>query len=226
MEVLCQRCGSVLPEAEAKFCPACGLAQLRVSEEAVVSLEPGPAEDAGAVETSHPAANGKADWRYALRCGAVVAVVGCFLQVLSSRFDAADPAVTVWVLVSSLIAIVLYHRGRPTLPMNGRMGARLGLATGLMMATLMFAAVAVSAFILRYHLHSHMMDDAMKAYFDQAATQRPLPPGMEGTWNSTEFRTGMVIGMALFSVALMTGFSAVTGALAGVVLSSSRRSAR
>lgn len=224
MEVTCQRCGHTLPESDTKFCPECGLAQLRVSDEAVHFEEHLEAAAATAQSTvAYRQAHSRADWRYALRCCFLVAVIGAVLQAVASYIDVVNALVTLWILMASMTTILLYRRGRPGLPMSAGMGSRMGLTTGMLMAVLIFGVVAIAAFVLRFHSHSHMIDDGMAEWLKQMKEQRSLPPGAEEIWNRPEFRAGIVVAGSFFSICLFTAFTTLTGALAGTLFSSKRR---
>lgn len=223
MEETCPRCGATLSEAAASFCANCGLQQLRVSEDAIAVLSESAAPVSSA-QTMHVSA--KADWRFALRCAGAVALVGGVLQALSMRIEAANAGLVLWVMIASLVTIVTYRRGRPTLPMSAGMGARLGFTTSVLMITLILFVVAIWAFVLRFQYHSHLIDDAMQMWIEQAKAQRPVPPEAEAMWKLPEFRGGMVLTMTAFVSGIIAAVMSVTGALAGALFSGGQRSMR
>ncbi|MBS1815148.1 MAG: hypothetical protein JSS87_09770 [Acidobacteria bacterium] len=223
MEPICQRCGADLTSSDASFCASCGLPQLRVSEDAIAHAD-GAASGVHAANRHAAKAHGvlRADWRFALRCAFGVAAPAGVLLIFSAKSEAATLFLVLWILTSSLLAIVLYHRGRPALPLSFRLGARIGMVTGTVIAAMLFGIFATSAFILRFHSHSPTMDNEYRERIAQVAAQQKLPPEVEAKLASPEVKAGITVTGCVFYGLILIGMSAITGAAGGAMLRTGR----
>ena len=220
MENTCQRCGADLPSSDASFCANCGLPQLRISQDAIAVEEtsPGAAHRHGA---KVPGAL-RADWRFALRCAIGVAFPAGVLLIFSSKSEAISLFLVLWILTSSVLSIVLYHRGRPSLPLSFRLGARIGTVTGTVIAAMLFLILSSSAFIMRFHDNSTKMDAEYQERIAQVATQQKLPAEVEAKLRTPEWKAGITVGGYVFYSLILIGMSAITGAAGGAMLRTGR----
>lgn len=229
MEDTCQRCHADIVPPDAAFCSNCGLPQLRISEDAIASAET-------AQDNANPAARSatpgelRADWRFALRCAFFVAIPAAIFFLFGLRFEAAQLLLFLWILCGSLLAVLLYHRGRPALPMTFRIGARIGSTTGALIALFLFIAFSIATFNMRMHNDARVSDteyrDRIRDFVAQNRENLQQlhvdPKGALDLWSSAEYRAGATVFSCGIYGLILVGMSAITGALGAAVLRTNR----
>jgi hypothetical protein len=143
MEVSCTRCHQTV-QADACYCPACGLPQLVYSADAVPGQAPPerwnePVRDASMVA-----------WKPALRLALLLALPA---GLLSSSPSPLNVLGVFWMAAAASWAVVLYMRHQRPAWITIGAGARIGLVTGLAGCWLAFAVSGGSLFVQRYVLH-------------------------------------------------------------------------
>lgn len=226
MELICQRCGAGLLSDDAAFCSNCGLPQLRISEDAITPADEPAGQERTELRASKPVGNMRADWRYALRCAITVAAPAGILMIFASRSELATLLLFLWIIGAAMLAVVLYHRGRPALPLSFKMGARIGATTGTLMAGILFFIFAVTAFTMRFHEHSSEMDNAYRERIEQVAAQQKLTPELEQLFRSPEGKAGVMVGGCVFYGLILIGMCTITGATGGALLRTERFTSR
>lgn len=222
MHEFCHRCGGELPEGsgESPFCPHCGAPQLRLSLENQSVSDPaaeGAAASTGAVPPPRPR---QVDWKAAIRCALLVAVVAAILSIGAERLQVLSTIMLLWIFSASLITLSLYQRLRPTAWMDVRVGARIGVVVGLFLATALGAATAGSGMVSRYVLHSASGLDAELAEI-VTRTMQQMPPDRAALaaplMQSPEFRGGIAIAALAVTGVMLLLMSTVGGAFAGLL---------
>ena len=113
----CHRCGSVLDE-DAAFCPHCAAPQLRVAPPEETTEQPG-----GPVHT-FTRDRRSVDWRNVIRLAIWTAIpVGLIA-----------PFFFPMVIAGPIVLISLYQRRRPSSPLDGKAGFRIGGLMGVLAA--------------------------------------------------------------------------------------------
>jgi hypothetical protein len=167
------------------------------------------------------------DWRFALRCATAVALLGGIIQLTAAKFSAAGAVESLWVMTAGAIALVLYHRGRPLREMGAKAGARIGAATGILLAGTVTLAVAATGFVLRYKFNSMSADaeltSVLQQGIDHVRAQQSVPPWVEAMWKSQEFRAWFLILGSTANAMFIVGLCTVVGAVSALVLSPKRR---
>lgn len=219
MRESCHTCGGELSAGDgvSPFCPHCGAPQIYLSEQD----QPQTGEDGttGAVPPPRPQ---QVEWKTAIRCAGLVAVVAAVLGALATRVPLISPLSSLWTLCGSLIAVGLYQRRRPAALMDAAVGARIGIVVGLALVTSLAASMAVAGLVARYGLHNMAAFDAeltaqIHAQIQKAAAANPEPPEVLRYLYSPEFRAGMLLtGFAVLAGFLLV-LSAVGGALSGLM---------
>lgn len=225
----CARCGAALPIVDgdtAAFCAVCGLPQLRVSSEAVVSVTPQDGDAEPEKRIDHP----RLDWGTGLRMVALVAAVGAIAPSLLPGAVSTGSAGGLSLLAMPLLtvaAVTLYHRSRPRREISPVIGGRLGATLGLMVGAWIAFLTGAFGFALRYHYHSTAMDNALQQGFDSMMVRMqeagPQPPELIGFIRSPEFLAGSFLMGHVFSILLLVMTGTVCGWLAGALLRSRRQ---
>lgn len=232
MEDTCQRCHAEIAPPDAAFCSHCGLPQLRISEDAIAVADSADNATAGAASTS--AGDIRADWRFAIRCAFFVAIPPAVFFLLGLRFEAAALMLFLWILCASLLTVLLYHRGRPALPMTFRIGARIGSTTGALIALFLFIAFSAATFNMRMRNDARVNDTEYRDRIrDFVAQNRENliqlhadPKGVQDLWSSAEYRAGATVFSCGIYGLILVGMSAITGALGAAILRTNRATQR
>ena len=126
MREFCHRCGGELPAGDGvtPFCPHCGAPQIYLLDHE----QPAEAQETGAAPPPRPQ---QVEWKTAIRCAALVAVVAAVLSLVSTRVPVMSPLSSLWTISGSLIAVGLYQKRRPQAWMDAGVGARIGIVGGI-----------------------------------------------------------------------------------------------
>ena len=247
---LCHRCHGELPlsapgtqgnesvEERALYCPHCGAPQLRLPDymrqetpSASIDSAGADGEDSAPFSTSRtpPPRPREVEWRAALTSGAIVSGIAAALVVLGLKVPFASFLSTIWVIGAAAIALGLYARKRPQASMDGRIGLRIGLATGVMMIAAIAVALAVTGLVVRFGLH-HMSGFDANVSQQMTAMQQQLGDRMSDQQQPAAFRQHMLGflgspevrgGLAIFYLAtfgfIILLFAAGGGAFAGMM---------
>jgi hypothetical protein len=222
----CHTCGGELSRdgGVPPFCPHCGAPQIYLSEHD--QAETGADETTGAMPPPKPQV---VEWKTAIRCAALVALVAAVLGGLATRVPLLSPLSSLWTLSGSLIAVGLYQRRRPAAWMDAGVGARIGIVVGLALVACLATSMAVAGLVARYGLHSMAGFDAeltaqIHAQIEKAAAANPEPAEVMRYLYSPEFRAGMLLtGFAMLSGVLLV-LSALGGAVGGMLRTRRRAS--
>lgn len=227
----CVRCGGELPARDNEgllFCPHCGAAQLMLPEHLRVVTEDMPgASTTGMVPPPRPQV---VDWRAVLQSAGLIGGVAAVLMALGMLVDVLQAVGTLWVVLSGLTAAWLYGRLRPTLPMNARVGVRVGVVAGLASVSLAGIVLMVGGLVDRFALHRGAeLDDWVTkgiavgvAALNQPGMNQPLNAQLLGILQSPEGRAGYMLMNFALDALFLVGVAAVAGAVAGTM--ASRRS--
>lgn len=218
MHEFCHRCGGELPESrgESPFCPHCGSPQLFLPDYEEQTGAP-ESDTTGAVAPPRPQ---EVEWKTAIRCAALVAVIAAVLSVVSAKVQVVSPLTWLWTVSGSLITLALYQKRRPQAWMDAGVGARIGVVVGLALMACFAVAMSATGLVARYALHSMAGFDAqltmmLHAQVQKAAATAPEPPEVVQFLYSPEVRAGMMLaGFAMLSGVLVV-LSTVGGAVGG-----------
>jgi hypothetical protein len=230
MRETCHRCGEELPAGggETPFCPHCGTPQLTLSlerqspetggEEAVIL------DDSSSTGALPPPLPQQIDWRLAIQCAIVVSAIGSLLRLASLRVEALSPLSFLWMMLGSLLTLLLYQRRRPAAWMDAHVGTRIGLLTGLCLATGTAIALAAWGVAQRFGFHAMGSFDGMiSAQIADGMTRSqqmlnaPLDPQMVAFEKSTEFHAGFLLASGAVGGIMLLAISAAGGAFAGLL---------
>ena len=162
----------------------------------------------------------RVEWKTAIRCAALVAVIAAALSVVSAKVQLVSPLTWLWTVSGSLITLALYQKRRPQAWMDAGVGARIGVVVGLALMACFAVAMSAAGLVARYGLHSMAGFDAdltqmLHAQIQKAAATAPEPPEVVRFLYSPEVRAGMMLaGFAMLSGFLVV-LSTVGGALGG-----------
>lgn len=255
MPDLCHRCHGELPlsapgsngsesaDERALYCPHCGAPQLRLPDYMRQESDP-----ASSIADSENAAAGPStgrtpppspraiNWRTALSSSALVSVVAAVLVVAGLKIPFASFVSTFWIISAAAVALGIYSRRNPQGWMDGRVGLRVGLATGIMMLAMIAAGLAITGLVLRFGLHRMSAFDAdvaqqvyaMQQQLGERMADQQQPPEfrqhMLGFLGSPEVRGGLALFyLATFGVLILL-FAAAGGAFAGMMRGTLRAS--
>lgn len=253
----CHRCHGELParasggergapsrvEDTLLFCPHCSAPQIllpdhmRVERESVEdstgALPPPrlPGEGAGA------GVKGQIEWRVALSSAGLVAVVGALLTLAGMKLEALSIVSTFWVMGASVLSLGLYTRRRPGAWVDGRVGLRIGLVTGLLLVAALGMGLALTGVIARFGVHRMGGLDALLAQqFEGVRAQmasrmqeqnqaRDFQEKLLGFLGSPEVRGGLVLFYLGFVGGVIVLLSVGGGAFSGMLRGSRGRGA-
>jgi len=227
MREFCHRCGGELPagDGEAPFCPHCGAPQIYLMdhEQAAETAEAGTT---GAVPPPRPQ---QVEWKTAIRCAALVALIAGVLSVVATKVPVLSPLSSLWTISGSLIAVGLYQRRRPLAWMDAGVGARIGIVVGLALVTCLSVSMTAAGLVARYGLHSMEGFDAqlteqLHAQIEKAAAANPEPPEVLRYLYSPEFRAGMMLTGFAMVAGILVVLSTVGGAVSGLLRTRRRAS--
>jgi hypothetical protein len=215
MHALCHRCGEELPaeSSGSVFCPYCGAPQIYLPEAAESE-----ASDAISTGVAPPPPPQPVDWKAAIVCAVLVALVGAVLSALSTRMAAFSMISWMWMLSASVIALGLYQRRRPQAQMDAMVGARIGVLVGVILITSIALTMAVAGLVARYRLHAMAGFDAeLKAQIEKAATASPQPAEVMRAIYSPEFKAGIMLAGFSMLAGFILVLSTVGGAISGLL---------
>ncbi|MBB5342099.1 TFIIB-type zinc ribbon-containing protein [Tunturibacter empetritectus] len=218
MHEYCHRCGGELSASvgDSPFCPHCGSPQIYLQdyEEQSNGAE---GDTTGAMPPPRPQ---QVEWKTAIRCALLVAVVAAVLSVLSARVQLVSPLTWLWTISGSMITLALYQKRKPLAWMDAGIGARIGVVVGLALVSCLAVAMAGAGLVARFGLHNMAgfdaeLTQALHAQVEKAAATTPEPPDVVRFLYSPEVRAGiMLAGFAMVSGVLLV-LSTVGGALGG-----------
>ena len=116
------------------------------------------------------------DWRRALRCAAGVAVMGAVLLLAGLRVSLLALPALCWLLSGAVISVLLYSGQRPRMRIDGRVGLRIGMVTGVLMVAALGVAGAGTGVVLRFGTHG------LAAFDEQSAEQTRLGQAWALRW--------------------------------------------
>jgi len=228
MRSFCHRCHGelTLDPADSTFCPHCGAPQLRVIEENVSTATPLDTTT-GALPPPHP---GRLRWSTVVTLAALIAAIAAVLMTVVFWFPSAFPLAWLWTVSGAVIVLGLYQRRHPDTPLDAGLGARVGLVYGLLAVSSLALLTAASGLIARYGLHhmgpidtwlSATMHQAMEQQLKQLPANQPDAPmtadQMRALFYSPEVRAGLSLSMLSVSALFLIAFSALGGAIGGLL---------
>ena len=149
--------GGLQPDA-LLFCPHCSAPQILLPEYMQTPATPKPGlATTGMVPPPHPR---EVDWPTALRCAAVVALVGAGLALAGVGLPFLDLLGVLWVIGCGLFALGMYAKRRPAAWMDRRIGLRVGFVTGLLMVVALGVSQASVGMVRRFGTHGMEKVDA------------------------------------------------------------------
>ena len=168
-------------------------------------------------------------WAVALRCIGLASLIAAGLFLLSTVFGPLLLFALLWVLASPVVVLGLFQARSPLSRITMGFGARVGLVTGLAMATVGSLFITTVMLVLRYATHSMAAFDAQTTdriaqLRLQAAAQQPgapLPP-LFAMLDVPEFRAGLMMAGLGFSICILLGLTTAGGAFAGALRSQKR----
>jgi hypothetical protein len=167
----CHRCGGVLDE-DAAFCPHCAAPQLRVAPPDETTEQA-----AGPVHT-FTRDRRSIDWRNVIRLAIWTAIpVGLIA-----------PFFFPMVIAGPLVLISLYQRRRPSSPLDGKTGFRIGALMGVLAAYVSAFGLAVWQLFERYSLHHGSAIDAQYAMQVQQSAETTQRMAQANSLNAQQAR--------------------------------------
>ena len=240
MPGICHRCHAVLPdegagvkrggdEERALYCRECGAPQIMLPEYLRADPDGTDGTTTGAMPPPRPQI---VDWQAAVLCAVPVTVVTGTLTVLARVVPQTGFLATVCVLLGAGVVLGLYRARRPLARIDGRVGVRVGLLTGLLMVAAMGVGVAASGVISRYALHrmANFDSDLAKSQAEGLAQSDQMLAGMvdeasskairqqQMTWMATpEFRAGSVLSGFAITAGFVLLLTSLGGGFAGLL---------
>ena len=215
MQQLCHRCDGELGSGEASpFCPHCGAPQIYLSE-APGANSPASDDSTGVLPPPPPQ---QVEWKTAILCAILVALIAAVLSVLSTKIPAFSFVSWLWTVSASVVALGIYQRRRPQARMDATVGARIGIVVGFTLITSIGISMAIAGLVARFGLHSMGAFDAeLRAQIDKAASASPQPAEVMRYIYSPEFKAGMMLAGFSMVAGLVVVMSTVGGAVGGLL---------
>jgi len=231
MQRLCPRCRYAISASEDGtlcFCPHCGAAQVRLSEELLDRMESqrgelADREAAASTPVQGGVPPGDVDWRGALNCAALAGLLAFVLSALGEAVPLLALLGFFWAMSAPVVTLGIYvARFRATRIQPG-FAARLGLLSGF--AVLLGSTVVnVGAMLVQRLVFHHgadfdaMFNDRVHAVQSTLVQQSGAAAApVVALLNVPEFRAGMLLsGYAIFSCGYLV-FSLAGGAFAGLM---------
>ena len=222
MHRFCHSCGGDLPSGEGSaFCPHCGAPQIYLQDHEESAVVEG-VDTTGAVPPPRPQT---VEWKTAIRCAGLVAVIAAVLTLVSQRVQVLSLLSLVWTVSGSMVALALYQKRRPLAWMDAGVGARIGVVVGFALVALLGVSIGVGGLVARYGLHDMGETDAqmtqqlqqLHAQLEKTSAANPDVAISLGFIQTPEFRGGMMLcGFGLLAGFLLV-LSTVGGALGGLM---------
>lgn len=216
MQAFCHRCEEPLPSGDESpaFCPHCGAPQIYISD----SLETASASGENSTGVLPPPHPQQIDWKAAILCAVLVAIVAAVLSVASTRLAAFSFINWLWTISASVVALTLYQRRRPEAVMDVAVGAKIGVLVGLTLITSIGLSMAITGLIARFGLH-HMaaFDSELRTQIQKAASANPQPADLMRFIYSPEFKAGIMLAGFSMLAGLIVLMSTVGGAVGGLL---------
>lgn len=216
MQEFCHRCGGELVSGDgtSSFCPHCGAPQIYLSEAAATDAIDA-SNSTGVLPPPHPQL---VEWRTAVLCAGLVALVAAILSILSTKVPAFSFLSWLWTVSASVIALGIYQRRKPQAQMDASVGARIGIVVGLGLIVSIGMTMVVAGLVARFGLHAMGTFDAeLRAQIDKAASANPQPAEVMRYIYSPEFKAGiMLAGFSMLAGVVMV-LSTIGGAVSGLL---------
>jgi hypothetical protein len=195
------------------FCPHCGAPQIYLPE-----TDEANAADEASTGVLPPPPPQQVEWKTAILCAIVVALIGAVLSAISTRLAAFSFINWLWTVSASVVALGLYQRRKPQARMDATVGARIGVVVGLSLIAAIALTMATAGLVARYSLHSMAgFDVELKAQIDKAASANPQPAEVMRYIYSPEFKAGIMLAGFSMLAGLIIVLSTVGGAVGGLL---------
>lgn len=241
MQAHCHRCLAELPvrlpgaranddDARPLFCPACGAPQILLPDYMRVEAAANTVAVAESLTSGSmpPPIPQLLDWGAAIQAALPVAIACGIFSVAGLVLPAAAFLSTLCVLCGAAISLGLYRARRPLARIDGKVGLRVGLLTGLLIIAFIGLAYSVTGLVERFALHGMGSFDAqvaqmfatVRAQAVDTMRQQDQPLAVQqkalGYVGSPEVQAGFVLAY----LALISGFvlvlTTVGGGAAGI----------
>lgn len=250
-ERLCIRCQHpvLLEDGHLSFCSFCGAPQIFLSEDLQAEIARETREytertTPAAATPDSPTPSGEArrsaaqqpgqplpPWTEAVQYALISAAVAMALGLLTLLLPSLDILMVLWAVAAPILTVGFFSARTTSLrPQGPAFAARLGLLTGLLIASVGAVIVTLGLVLARFVSHqTGPLDAQIAAVFEQQRTVLMQRFGAEAQptismFALPEFRVGMFLFMAAMGAAFYLFLSTVSAGLAGAVLGR-RRSA-
>ena len=226
----CPRCEATLPVidgADATFCAACGLPQLRVSSDFLEA----PERTSPQASSEAQDAPGSLDWPITFRVLSIAVLAGLIPCVLLPGAVASGAGGLLAILLLPLLCLgsgmAYVRRGRHRLSARG--GARIGAALALMLAAVLAVCSGVVGFALRYGYHSRVVEASLNAAMLQSEAQMrtnagsPLPENALALIRSPEGHAGAFLLMQCAIALMLVLAGGICGSVMGALIAARQR---
>ncbi|MCL2660235.1 MAG: zinc ribbon domain-containing protein [Acidobacteriaceae bacterium] len=221
MTEFCHRCGGELPATagSATFCPHCGAPQIYFSGQ-----NP-DAEQAGSPQAAAPPPPRLqlVEWKTAIRSALLIGITAAILNVASAGLPALTLLNYLLIFSAPALALAIYQKHHPRARMDLRIGARIGLAVGVVLLGCLAASSVVMGVVARFGLHNMADFDAQllqKIHQGQEIAQNwavahNIPKPDYSYMNTPEARVWILLLNYMLLGGAVLVFSALAGALGG-----------
>lgn len=248
MHDICHRCQAELPSHQRPtgsdnerplFCANCGAPQMRLPEYMRSADEDGLAlqGEPGTTGSVPPPAPSMVEWLPAAQAAAPVAAITGVFALVALRLPVFSFLNVLFILGGSGIALALYRRRCPLARIDGRVGLRLGVLTGMFMIAVMGFSLAAAGIAVRFGIHG--MGEFDRSLTEQLTTaQNQLQERMRDQgqpedlqhraavyMNSQEARAGVVLTYLATLSGIILLLTSLSGAFSGM-LQTRRRAIR
>jgi hypothetical protein len=211
------------------FCIHCGAPQVLLSEELLTQVETQSKADAGGTNVGPvPRDSRSLVWAGAIRCAALAGAIAAGLACLSALLPSVTLLTILWTIISPVVVLGLFQARFPLMPITTGFGARMGVLTGLFVATALSVVATAMLLVARFGIHTMgEFDKQWASSLDQLQTRMLSQYGNDvlplmKMYSLPEFRAGMMLSGIAFGVAILFAITTAGGAFAGFARSRPR----
>jgi hypothetical protein len=212
VEYPCHQCGTAVEQGTA-FCPQCRAPQIRVAIPETFASSAIPSDaDASTLPTyfGAPLAN-RIEWSQALPATALAGLIAAVLMMTPLA------GFGLGMLIGGSLSVVFYRRRIPVVNLTPGMGARLGMASGILGGVIFVALLSIGTVLM--HAWDSIRDKLIEIV-NQTAARNPDPQSQQALefFKSPNGIVLLLITALIGTLVAFVIFSGLGGALGAILL--------
>jgi hypothetical protein len=212
VEYPCHQCGTAVEQGTA-FCPQCRAPQIRVAVPETLTSSPITSDQSASALPSYfgaPLAT-RIEWSQALPATALAGLIAAVLMMTPLA------GFGLGMLIGGSLSVVFYRRRIPVVHVTPGMGARLGMASGILGGIIFVALLSIGTVLLRAWDN---VRDKLIEVVNQTAARNPDPQTQQALefFKSPDGIVLLLITALIGTLLAFVIFSGLGGALGAVLL--------